>query len=278
MDCSVDGCVRKIFSKGLCAHHYEKDRIANAPPCSVDGCEKKSERRGMCNQHYRQQRLVEADDCSVDGCGRPSFAGGYCQTHYKRIQRYGSLDADKRAHDRGLRFKHELYQSWNWHRRHQNLCKEWHDDFWAMVSAVGERPSLRHVLRRLDFSKPIGPGNWHWMETRECADAAEYQREYRRRHPDRVRNTELKKRFGITLNDFNRMLEGQGGVCAICKQPETAKSKDGTARHLAVDHCHKTGAVRALLCTCCNMAIGQLERRGVLAACAEYLRKHKKDI
>lgn len=59
----------------------------------------------------------------------------------------------------------------------------------------------------------------------------------------------LKKWFNITLEEYERILAFQGGVCAICKQP----SKSGKA--LAVDHDHKTGEVRGLLCPMCNRAI-----------------------
>jgi hypothetical protein len=53
------------------------------------------------------------------------------------------------------------------------------------------------------------------------------------------------------------MLRKQGGVCAICSQPErTADGLSGKPKDLAVDHDHATGAVRALLCSACNTAIG----------------------
>lgn len=59
------------------------------------------------------------------------------------------------------------------------------------------------------------------------------------------------KKFGITEDQYNQMLEKQLGLCAICHKPDTIK--------LAVDHCHETGKVRGLLCKRCNMAIGLLD-------------------
>lgn len=59
----------------------------------------------------------------------------------------------------------------------------------------------------------------------------------------------LKKRFNISLDEYKEMLEIQDGKCAICKNVTTI-------RQLAVDHCHKTGGIRGLLCTSCNTAIG----------------------
>jgi hypothetical protein len=50
------------------------------------------------------------------------------------------------------------------------------------------------------------------------------------------------------------MLVAQGGGCAICGSTDTK----GPGQFFAVDHCHETGAVRGLLCLCCNTALGQL--------------------
>ena len=72
------------------------------------------------------------------------------------------------------------------------------------------------------------------------------------------RKAELVRNFGITLDTYNEMKDAQGGVCAICKQPETLSHK-GTLRSLAVDHNHKTGEVRGLLCGRCNRAIGSFK-------------------
>jgi len=61
----------------------------------------------------------------------------------------------------------------------------------------------------------------------------------------------LKKRYGLTLAQYNDMLASQGGVCAICRR------QCESGRNLAVDHDHRTGEVRGLLCRLCNQAIGQ---------------------
>ena len=74
------------------------------------------------------------------------------------------------------------------------------------------------------------------------------------------RNGDLKKHFGISLDQYNEMLEAQGFVCAICNLPETQKcSTTGVVYKLAVDHCHKTGKVRALLCSRCNRTLGMVD-------------------
>lgn len=68
------------------------------------------------------------------------------------------------------------------------------------------------------------------------------------------------REHGITPAEYHRMLEAQKGVCACCGQNEAAADyRTGTTRRLAVDHDHKTGKVRGLLCQKCNMALGQLD-------------------
>jgi hypothetical protein len=59
--------------------------------------------------------------------------------------------------------------------------------------------------------------------------------------------------YGITPNQYEELLERQGGTCAIC--PRTA---DSQKRRLHVDHDHSTGKVRGLLCDQCNRAVGLL--------------------
>jgi len=86
---------------------------------------------------------------------------------------------------------------------------------------------------------------------------------------------QLMYRYGITRSDFTKMFLEQGGVCAICGQPETQIDKrSGEIRNLAVDHCHSTGVVRGLLCTHCNHGLGKFQDDVMLSQKAiEYLSK-----
>ena len=68
-----------------------------------------------------------------------------------------------------------------------------------------------------------------------------------------LRKTHLKKKYGITPEDYDRMLEAQGGGCAICGRPP----RDDIALH--VDHDHETGFIRGLLCFPCNNALGLMK-------------------
>ena len=85
----------------------------------------------------------------------------------------------------------------------------------------------------------------------------------------RVRhNTRL---YGLSHEDYLDLLETQGGVCAICHQPETMTYK-GSPKSLCVDHDHDTGKVRGLLCAACNFALGKFQDDPArLRAAADYL-------
>jgi hypothetical protein len=80
------------------------------------------------------------------------------------------------------------------------------------------------------------------------------------------RDRQYRKRYGITLDDYERMLQKQNGKCAIC-QAETA-GKAGQC--FAVDHCHVTLQVRGLLCIKCNARLGWYERHK--SAVVDYLK------
>lgn len=63
----------------------------------------------------------------------------------------------------------------------------------------------------------------------------------------RMRDNHLRKKYGITQVEYETMLVRQHGGCAICQKKP---------KRLAVDHCHRLGRIRGLLCRECNVAIG----------------------
>lgn len=81
----------------------------------------------------------------------------------------------------------------------------------------------------------------------------ERNRKYYQDNPEKVFKNRLRK-FNLTIDDYNTMLKNQNYCCAICGLHENAFKK-----RLAVDHCHKTGQNRGLLCMSCNTAIGLLK-------------------
>lgn len=80
----------------------------------------------------------------------------------------------------------------------------------------------------------------------------------------------IRRKYGITLEEYEQKLEDQGGVCAICGKPDEVEG-----RRMAIDHCHDTGAVRGLLCGNCNRGLGNFQdSHQLVAKAAEYLLKY----
>jgi hypothetical protein len=78
------------------------------------------------------------------------------------------------------------------------------------------------------------------------------------------------KKLGFTLEAYNRMLEAQAGVCAICSKPPRAGSR---ITRLHVDHQHGTKHVRGLLCWQCNYLLRPYVTPERLRAAADYLER-----
>jgi hypothetical protein len=87
-------------------------------------------------------------------------------------------------------------------------------------------------------------------------------------------NTSVSTRCIINRVDFDKLLMKQKNVCAICSKPESRMVK-GTLSKLSVDHCHKKGHIRGLLCTKCNSGIGLLQDScTILERAINYLKKN----
>jgi hypothetical protein len=102
---------------------------------------------------------------------------------------------------------------------------------------------------------------------------------WRQLNPDKVKKNWFKK-YGISLTDFQLMIKQQDNKCAICKQPESAiDGKSKAIRDLSVDHCHKTGKVRGLLCSTCNRGLGYFKDQvDHLVSAANYLKGHEQTL
>jgi len=85
---------------------------------------------------------------------------------------------------------------------------------------------------------------------------------------DKNRNKAYLFKYGLTLEEYNALLDAQEGLCAICKEPQAN-------RPLVIDHNHITNRVRALLCIGCNSGIGCFkEDPATLFKAIAYLQTH----
>lgn len=260
-------------------------------PCLFCGEEKEIKAKGYCAACYARYRKRGTPEyvkvkkpCSVEGCSNFSEAHGLCRTHLMRLYRHGN-HKQTRPNGWGSKSKHPLYHSWSWHKKkaYSGICEKWKNDFWSFVEDIGDRPSKNHRLEKINQNKPISQNNFKWVELeRWSLDIEEkrkkhrdYQRNYRQSiHGKRkLKNTQLNKQFGITLDEYDAMLKKQNFVCAICGEKETAiNSKTKKTVDLSVDHCHETGKIRGLLCSKCNTGLGLFkDSKDLLQKAIDYL-------
>lgn len=152
-------------------------------------------------------------------------------------------------------------------------------DFAAFAADIGSVPKNGSCLVPLDASRPVGPDNYSWERPqRHDKKTAEGRRAYssesRLKNYDRERARGLRRSFGLELHEYEEMFKKQGGVCAICHEPERGM-RGGYPISMAVDHDHETGAIRGLLCRGCNQGVGNFnEDPDRLKKAAAYLEFH----
>ena len=129
------------------------------------------------------------------------------------------------------------------------ICKTWKE--WNFFSAARTKRGKEERIHCLDCLKKTAKTRWY--ENKQV-----YQK--------RARKSYLKSKYGLAEEDVTLMLEGQKGKCAICKQTLTSP---------CIDHEHKSGKIRQLLCRACNILLGKAkEDVKILESAIEYLRRH----
>lgn len=118
----------------------------------------------------------------------------------------------------------------------------------------------------------LRPANLDGLQSdcKSCRSIAENERskdpEYRNRSKECTERYRLKRKYGISIEERDRLIESQNGLCAICK------STCRTGNKLSVDHSHVTGKVRGMLCANCNLGLGSfMDSISSLKSAVEYL-------
>jgi len=126
------------------------------------------------------------------------------------------------------------------------------------------------------------------MPYKTTEQAADYQAKYRQTLTPAKRHTYYttfknkrqkswrkymyKSLYGISQEQYQAMVEKQGGNCAICQHPPKP------SKVLCVDHCHGTGKIRGLLCNTCNISIGMLGGITGLELALDYLKSFYREL
>lgn len=172
----------------------------------------------------------------------PEKAKAYAQAYYQK-------HADK------IKEKSKIWAKENPERRtmHQQTWESNSQNYEKVVKANRERQQR---------NRKANPDN-----------ALKKQREYntknvRKRHAWRLENV-----YGISIEDYDQMLKSQGGGCAICGGPP-GNGRGGALRFFCVDHDHKTGRIRGLLCVEHNSGLGRFDdSTDLLLKAVEYLQR-----
>lgn len=129
-----------------------------------------------------------------------------------------------------------------------------------MKFKVNKDPKLIAALLKTPCKKGHDPkyrkqyGDEKQIRCQKCISLREAKKRAEQKAKDPVgfklyrRESMLKTNYGIDLKTYEKMYVRQNGLCAICD--------DVCFANLAVDHCHKTGKIRKLLCRACNSALG----------------------
>jgi len=202
--------------------------------CSIKECGKPSINHGWCSKHYGRykrngnplllkQKIKKV--CIIEGCTSVSNSLKMCIKHYARYRRTGDplaikVRSNSIQESEGARFC--------------TKCKLWKlVDYFYKDSGGWKRGvciSCVNIMQK---------ANWVTRSAESKASRHGYWVQYK---------------YGISITIYKELFTLQNGACAICKQV------CNSGRRLAVDHDHKTGEVRGLLCSRCNKALERLDK------------------
>lgn len=148
-----------------------------------------------------------------------------------------------------------------------------HDPVNKVCSGCGESKP------RTEFNKQSRAFDGLQPACRKCTQARDKKRRESDATKARARETWLMRGFGMSIADYDALLESQDGGCAICGSKDARQhnwGKKGTKSNLAVDHDHGTGEIRGLLCGPCNAALGGFQDSPeLLRRAADYLESYR---
>lgn len=246
-------------------------------PCSIEGCERPVLAKGLCASHYQTQRMsriraeVRAEVRECRHCGKPFagrdpravFCSRQCKDGFHDAERH--LEVERRHTGRvciqcgkPIPVKASgkaITCSRPCAIKYQNDKKQQ-----AREAERAPRAPCAHCGEAIPDERQWG-SKYCSFRCKQNAIAARW----RERSPGYMRQY----LYGVTPEQYDAMLEAQGGRCAICSATESG-GKGGWH----VDHCHDSKAVRGLLCHNCNLMLGNAKDDPArLRAAIAYLEK-----
>ncbi len=313
---NCDKDVERIVARGLCEVCYRKDiEEKKAAICLGCEEFRPIKARGMCQKcymrylrhgHPKWERKKKGDETCSYCHEKPVHAKHLCNNCYARYLAHGSPERVKVKKFKPCAYCGKI----NWIKAHGlcGACYKYQKENGTLVrnpkvnrirecAICGKKRKIvskgicKICYLRFYFSgkftaktgkyADINPSDFGLeIPTKEKIAVRRQRRnkknrELRKNNRDRYKHHDLMKTFGITLGKYQRMLKFQNGVCAICGKFETAR-RNGRTLNLAVDHNHKTGKIRALLCQNCNHGIGHFkDSPELLNKVIEFLNNHQ---
>ncbi len=176
--------------------------------------------------------------CKIEGCNNPVIAKEFCVTHYLRQRRHGSTDRPKFIREKLL-------------ENGQSYC-----------------PGCNETKSKMEFKESKYTAFKVSIYCKSCSSNKGKIRY--KNNKSKHRNGNLKRKFGISLDDYNTIFENQNKKCAICMK------ENKSDRMYSVDHCHKTQTLRGILCEECNKGLGLFyDSIENLESAIQYLKKSK---
>lgn len=231
--------------------------------CAEPTCDRPVAARGYCRRHYQVHRnsgvlrrlTYEAKRCSyVDDAGRcPNkvHARDVCQTHYSWIRNRGSLVPPTRKMP-----PHGGPTRYMTHKCRCDECRAWHRDYARALRKQNREAQKAARQMRVGVAMCCG------CKERPSGNSSGY-----------CASCATGRKYKMSAAEYEALLAIQDGVCAICGGGEKVE-RNGRRRRLCIDHCHRSGEVRGLLCGTCNSGLGQFyDNPDLLQAAILYLRR-----
>ena len=192
--CSLDGCNEPHAAKGYCQVHYKKMKrdgilkLESEKGCSIEGCDRPHLSGGYCKLHYERIKKTGSHEdpinkirlCEVDGCSSPVKAKNMCGMHYRRFSKFGDPNTIKKEwkSDHGL-VGSRVYRIWSgmktrcylkssrgykWYgAKGITVCDEWLNSFEKFYEDMGDPPTNKHQIDRIDNDKGYNKENCRWV-------------------------------------------------------------------------------------------------------------------